>query len=84
VPTAAVAYSDKFAGTFADLGRADHVADARRTDVEGLARRLIGSYERRHDDRAAARRAASHAQVRARGQMGELLALVTGSTPVAV
>ncbi len=73
VPAAALAYSDKFAGTFGDLGREAHVADARRLDAAALARVLIDSYEQRHDDRAAVRRAASHAQVRARGQMVEIL-----------
>jgi colanic acid/amylovoran biosynthesis protein len=84
VPAAAVAYSDKFAGTFGDLGRGDHVADARIADAAELARLLIGSYEQRHDDRGAARRAASHAQVRASGQMGDLLDVVAGSALVGV
>lgn len=84
VPAAAVAYSDKFAGTFGDLGRPDHVADARTTDVDGLTRRLIDSYEQRHDDRAAAERAASHAQVRASGQLAEILDAVSSRAPVGV
>ena len=82
VPAAALAYSDKFAGTFGDLGRGDHVADARRLDGPALARTLIDSYERRHDDRDAVRRVASHAQVRARGQMAEVLEAVTPLVPV--
>ncbi len=76
VPAAALAYSDKFAGTFGDLGRGAHVADARHRDAAALAGVLIASYEQRHDDRPAVRRAASHAQVRAQGQMAEILEAV--------
>jgi polysaccharide pyruvyl transferase WcaK-like protein len=75
VPAAAVAYSDKFAGTFAELGREAHVADARRGTPTALLARLVESYERRHDDRAAMRRAADHAEVRAQVQFHDLLAV---------
>jgi polysaccharide pyruvyl transferase WcaK-like protein len=73
VPAAAVAYSDKFAGTFAEVGRADAVADARRADADGLVGTLVSSYERRHEDRVALQAPALHAQVRARLQFDDIL-----------
>jgi hypothetical protein len=74
VPAAAVAYSDKFRGTFADLGREDHVADARRSSPGELVERLIASYESRHADRAELARRAAHVRIRAEGQLDEILA----------
>jgi colanic acid/amylovoran biosynthesis protein len=74
VPAAAIAYSDKFSGTFAEVGRSDAVADARRSDTDELVRTLVGSYERRHEDRAALQGPALHAQVRARLQFDDILA----------
>ncbi len=79
VPAAAVAYSDKFAGTFTTLGRADDVADARRSDPDAVVRTLVDSYERRHDDRVALAGSAAHARVRARYQFDDILAAAEAS-----
>jgi polysaccharide pyruvyl transferase WcaK-like protein len=73
VPAAAVAYSDKFSGVFDDVGRAEHVVDARGADEASLTEGLVRSYERRHDDRAALRSAAAHARVRAEAQFDDIL-----------
>ena len=74
VPAAAVAYSDKFAGTFGMVGRSADVVDARDGEPDALVRTLAGSYERRHDDRPALLGAAAHARVRARLQFDDILA----------
>jgi polysaccharide pyruvyl transferase WcaK-like protein len=75
VPAAAVGYSDKFAGTFAEVDRATHVADARRLGPAELLSTLVDSYERRHDDRPPLVAAASHARVRAQVQFDDILAV---------
>jgi colanic acid/amylovoran biosynthesis protein len=75
VPAAAIAYSDKFAGTFAEVGRSDAVADARHSDADELVRTLVTSYERRHEDRDALRGPSLHARQRAKAQFDDILAV---------
>jgi polysaccharide pyruvyl transferase WcaK-like protein len=79
-PSIACAYSDKFAGVFASAGMRDAVVDLRDVTADELLSQALTSFHRREESRSILRDTVPAVVAQARGQMGEIISSVVGSS----